>query len=259
MKLDGQITFGDVDAEYKAFVNKFKPKKTTDDCYTPPNIYEVVLDWCVEEYGIDRDNIIRPFWPNGNYEEEEYPDGCTVVDNPPFSIISQIVRTYNAAGIKYFLFAPYLTNFTTAKDCCHIITATSITYENGAEVGTSFLTNLDKYCLRSCPELGRRIKAENTKNLKTQKKQVPKYQYPYEVVTASALGYLAVHGEDFRVMPEDCHFVRSLDEQRAKGKSLFGGGFLLSERAAAERAAAECWTLSEREREIVKQLGGQGK
>ena len=28
--------------EYQAFVDKFKPKKTTDDCYTPKNIYEVV-------------------------------------------------------------------------------------------------------------------------------------------------------------------------------------------------------------------------
>lgn len=26
---------------YNAFVVKLKPKKTTDDCYTPPKIYEV--------------------------------------------------------------------------------------------------------------------------------------------------------------------------------------------------------------------------
>lgn len=25
--------------DYKAFVDKFKPKKTTDDCYTPQHIY----------------------------------------------------------------------------------------------------------------------------------------------------------------------------------------------------------------------------
>lgn len=30
---------------YGEFVNKFKPKLTTDDCYTPPKIYAVVLDW----------------------------------------------------------------------------------------------------------------------------------------------------------------------------------------------------------------------
>jgi hypothetical protein len=28
--------------EYEAFVDKFKPKKTTDDCYTPPDVYDTV-------------------------------------------------------------------------------------------------------------------------------------------------------------------------------------------------------------------------
>lgn len=28
--------------DYEGFVEKFKPKKTTDDCYTPPEIYEAV-------------------------------------------------------------------------------------------------------------------------------------------------------------------------------------------------------------------------
>lgn len=26
--------------EYEGFVDKFKPKKTTDDCYTPPAVYQ---------------------------------------------------------------------------------------------------------------------------------------------------------------------------------------------------------------------------
>ena len=30
--------------EYKGFVEKFKPKKTTDDCYTPLLIYEAVKE-----------------------------------------------------------------------------------------------------------------------------------------------------------------------------------------------------------------------
>ena len=29
---------------YEEFVEKFKIKKTTDDCYTPKNVYEIVLD-----------------------------------------------------------------------------------------------------------------------------------------------------------------------------------------------------------------------
>ena len=28
---------------YKEFVEKFKPKKTTDDCYTPPEIWDVIV------------------------------------------------------------------------------------------------------------------------------------------------------------------------------------------------------------------------
>lgn len=134
--LDQQITLGDVDTHYQAFVDKFKPKKTTDDCYTPENVYRVVLDWVVKEYGIDPNNIVRPFYPGGNYMTEDYPEGCTVVDNPPFSIISKIVNNYNRAGIKYFLFAPYLTNFTSKEKASHIITGTNITYENGADVPT---------------------------------------------------------------------------------------------------------------------------
>ena len=31
--------------DYGAFVEKFKPKKTTDDCYTPPEVYETIKDW----------------------------------------------------------------------------------------------------------------------------------------------------------------------------------------------------------------------
>ena len=56
-----------------------------------------------------------------------------------------------------------------------------------------------------------------------------------------------------------------MDEQRENGKAIYGGGFILSEKAAAEKAAAEKeaaekaaakkWELSEREREIVRNLG----
>lgn len=29
--------------DYEGFVEKFEPKKTTDDCYTPPKIYDTTL------------------------------------------------------------------------------------------------------------------------------------------------------------------------------------------------------------------------
>jgi len=34
-----QQTFADASPEYAAFLDKFKPKKTTDDCYTPAPVY----------------------------------------------------------------------------------------------------------------------------------------------------------------------------------------------------------------------------
>ena len=107
MRIDDQITLADLD--YEAFTNKFKPKKTTDDCYTPPTIYDTVLAWVIEEYGIDSGDVVRPFWPGENYLTYDFPDGCVVVDNPPFSMITQICKDFLRAGIKFFLFAPYLT------------------------------------------------------------------------------------------------------------------------------------------------------
>ena len=53
---------------YEEFVEKFKPKKTTDDCYTPPGVYAVIKDWACKEYGIDPAKIVRPFYPGGDYE-----------------------------------------------------------------------------------------------------------------------------------------------------------------------------------------------
>ena len=37
---------------YEEFVEKFKPKKTTDDCYTPPLVYDAVAEWVAKEYGL---------------------------------------------------------------------------------------------------------------------------------------------------------------------------------------------------------------
>ena len=75
---------------YEKFVDKFKPKLTTDDCYTPPKIYAAVRDWACAKYGIDPAKIVRPFYPGGDFEAFDYPDDCVVLDNPPFSILSKI-------------------------------------------------------------------------------------------------------------------------------------------------------------------------
>ncbi|MBQ5685393.1 MAG: hypothetical protein IIV27_07130, partial [Clostridia bacterium] len=128
--------------QYDDFVEKFKPKKTTDDCYTPPMVYDVIKDWAVRRYGLEGRPILRPFYPGGDYENEVYPEGCVVIDNPPFSILSNIERFYISNGIDFFLFGPGLTIFKPDPELSYVICALNIKYENGADVPTSFVTNM---------------------------------------------------------------------------------------------------------------------
>lgn len=251
-------------AEYEAFVDKFKPKLTTDDCYTPPEVYEAVKKWACAEYGIDPESVVRPFWPGGDYERFDYPDGCVVLDNPPFSILSKICAFYLDCSIPFFLFAPSLTAFSgrnVALRMNHIICGAEIVYENGAVVRTAFVTSYGgDIVAQTAPELSLavqdavdRIKAEKTRSL-------PKYDYPDNVVTAAMLQRYSKYGIDFKVRRDECAFIAKLDAQAEVKKSIFGGGLLLSsqkaaERAAAERAAARSWKLSDRELKLIEQLG----
>lgn len=270
---NNQFLLFDEPGEYEGFVGKFKPKKTTDDCYTPPEIYNVIAGYAIRRYNLGERPIVRPFWPGGDYKKTKYPADCVVLDNPPFSLLTDICTFYIKSGIKFFLFAPTLTCLVPSKlvtQCNHLICHTDITYENGVSVNTSFVTNLDEdgTIAESCPELGDLINETNARLVKAGKNTVPKYDYPDHVITAAKLNWYAAHGTVFRVRAPDAMFIRALDAQRERGKSLFGGGFLLSERAAAERAAAERaaaeraaaipWALSDREWEIVAGLGESG-
>lgn len=181
----GRDTEGESD-EYKEFVEKFEPKKTTDDCYTPQNVYDAVADWVAAEYGVDREKFMRPFYPGGDYQAELYPPGCVVVDNPPFSILAEICRFYVDKGIKFFLFAPALTLFSAdVPEICHICAGCSVTYENGAVVNTGFKTNLEKgVAVRTAPELTKAVRAADKENTKSDANLL-KYSYPWNVITAA--------------------------------------------------------------------------
>ena len=251
---------GERSEEYDAFVDKFKPKLTTDDCYTPQNIYETIRDWAVKHYGLQGAPVVRPFYPGGDYEHETYPDGCVVIDNPPFSILSQICRFYTERGIRFFLFAPALTLFSIAAGTCNYLPMSCrITYENGADVRTSFVTNLGDWKIETVPELWALVDAVNAQNTNDGAAELPGYTYPDCVMTpiriAPTSRWMAL-----RIPASDASFARALDAQREQGKAIYGASFLLSEKAAAENAAAEkreqfVWELSDREKAIVAALG----
>ena len=251
----------DDDEEYQEFLKKFQAKKTTDDCYTPDNIYDAVRDWAVDKYEIGNAAIVRPFYPGGDYKSEKYPAECVVIDNPPFSIISEICEWYTSKKIRFFLFAPTLTLLNIMRGSANYVACgCTVVYENGASVNTSFVTNMGGNKIVAAADLRGILDGENKKNLKKLHRELPKYSYPDEVLTATMLCYMTAHGVSLEIGGSDAHFIRALDAQKESGKSLFGSGFLLSKKAAAEKAAAEkddtyIWELSEREWEIVAGLG----
>ena len=131
------------------------------------------------------------------------------------------------------MFAPSLTNFAGGYDCCHIITGSGITYENGAQVETAFLTSLDNRLVVGCPELGQVIKEQNDINTK-RANPIPKYIYPSCVLTSAMVGYWAKHGVPYELDRKDALFIHALDSQRHAKKTIFGGG-VLAERKSNRR------------------------
>lgn len=224
-----QLNIFDDNPEYQAFVDKFKPKKTTDDCYTPPYIYDAVLNWVTKEYKIHGRTVVRPFYPGGDYENHEYPENCVVVDNPPFSILTRIIDTYNLRGIDYFLFAPALTCLSSAGNKCNaVITGSSIIYENGANVKTAFVTNMGDYKIHVSSELYELINNAQEEAKREKTVQLPKYEYPEELLTAALIQKIARYGQTLKIKQTDCFFTRTIDTQKSMVKPymVLGSCFL---------------------------------
>jgi hypothetical protein len=258
--------------DHDGFVEKFETKKTTDDCYTPKEVFDIVLNYVNEKCDIQGKRIIRPFFPGGDFESIEYPADCVVIDNPPFSIISKIVRFYIDQNVQFFLFAPHLTLFSSDVDCTHIVVGGNIIYENGAVVKTSFLSNM----FGDVKIVGDSELYEKFRELESSSKaNLPKYTYPANVVTVSSIQWMVEKGVSIQISKKDAAHCRGLASQKTHKKALFGSGFLVSEKAAAEKAAAEKaaaekaaaekaaaekvnhieWALSEKEWRIIQRLG----
>ena len=258
------------DEEYQEFLEKFKLKKTTDDCYTPEIVYNEIVDWVEKRYSVKKSDFVRPFYPGGDYKKYQYKKSDIVVDNPPFSILAEIIRFYIGKGIRFFLFCPHLTQFSSSssKACC-LCVGVPITYENGANVNTSFVTNMEnpEIQFKSEPSLYAVVKAANDTNLKQKKRELPKYFYDKHIITTPFLSSLSRYGIEFSVPCAECEGISRLDAQKQFGKAIFGKGYIVSDRIVAEREKAERekaerekverWELSDREWAIVARLNSR--
>lgn len=249
--------------EYYDWLSKFETKKTTDDTFTPPAVYDVVVDY-VNNHIVNLDGlkVVRPFYPNGDYTDlSQYDDNSIVIDNPPFSIMSQICQFYQQHGIQFFLFAPALVVFSAFrlnKGLTAIIASATIEYANGAKVPTNFITNLT-------PHLTAKTAPELHQALQIKKANLPKYQYPANVVMVNTLQKLVKNGLDFEVSADNSCFISQLDSQKASKKTVFGGGLLVCDNTVKAlqnkvlqnkvlQNKAIVWQLSQNERQLIKNL-----
>lgn len=272
-KLDKEVFSKHDTPEHEAFLAKFKPKRTTDDCYTPPEIYDVILKWvqarCPQIAGL---KVVRPFYPGGDYTKEDYTD-AVVIDNPPFSILAEIKRFYHYHDVPYFLFAPALTLFTSdGKGSNYIIANANITYANGANVRTGFISNLfGSKAIILAPDLMQEI--EEVERSRNKVNSLPSYAYPKNVISSALLSKHVNAGVEMEIDRSEVSFIRKLDSQEGTGKAIFGAGFLVSDEVAdeLEERFVRCkelnaskpseaineveWALSDREKLIIKLLG----
>lgn len=256
----GDMPVNEDSEAYARWLEKFKTVKTTDDCYTPPQVYDAVLAWVRKRHGIPADApIVRPFYPGGNYEAYDYPPGCVVVDNPPFSISTQVVRHYMARKIRFFLFSNGLTllnamsprGFRFAETGVGVVvTVSQVRYRNGAVVNTGFVTNMGENAVECAPDLARAIRdAMGGGGEKRSAVVKSGYALPPSVATMKDLMKLARYGAGFGVPKGEALFVKGVGGRVRK--NIMGGGLLLS-RQSAEKMKEALMSIDRKDANIVR-------
>ncbi|WRF01554.1 hypothetical protein KVE47_01055 [Helicobacter pylori] len=172
--------------DYDTWLNNLRKNvKTSDDTFTPTLVYEEVLKYINEKIiPIDSIEIQRPFYPGGDYQKDAktYNEKSVVIDNPPFSIFSEILDFYIKNNIKFFIFTNGLTIFNHLNKDVHLLCPyITIEYDNGAKVNTCFIHNLLPKGVTISGDLRNRLEALNKQNKPKRKK----YTYPNEVLSVA--------------------------------------------------------------------------
>ena len=236
--------------DYESFIAKFTEKpKTTDECWTPNDVYEAVVRYVGTVTNLTDKVILRPFYPGGDYINAEYPDNGVVIDNPPFSIFTKIVRFYTDNSIPFFLFGNGMTIGTAFRYCTAVIINNSVTFSNGAVIRINFASNLYGDMLAvTAPALDKAIKACPSQNTKV---NLPIYNYPEELVSISDLMIIAKGGIEFSISRSEGVPVENIDNH--PNRKLFGSHLLVTAAKAAAKAAIHV-ELSPREKNIINNL-----
>lgn len=226
--------------DYESYVAKFQGgPKTTDDTYTPRDVYEAVLRYVGEVYDLSDKLILRPFYPGGDYENAEYPENGVVIDNPPFSLFVPIVEFYTARNIPFFIFGSGLTITNCCRYCTAVIIAETITFDNGAKVKCNFASNLfGDTMIMTAPKLDEYIRACKSQETK---KPLARIGYPEQVLSCGQMQTICNGGIEFSVKRSECEIIRRLDRlnSNAHKGGLFGYHFMLNSKKTAEKEEAK--------------------
>ena len=227
--------------DYESYVAKFQDNgpKTTDDTYTPRDVYEAVLRYVGEVYDLSDKLILRPFYPGGDYENAEYPENGVVIDNPPFSLFAPIVEFYTARNIPFFIFGSGLTITSCCRYCTAVIIAETITFDNGAKVKCNFASNLfGNTMIMTAPKLDEYLRACPSQDTKV---QLAKIGYPEQVLSCSQMQAICKGGIEFSVSRDECEIIRRLDNlsSNAHKGGLFSYHFMLNSKKTAEKEEAK--------------------
>ena len=238
--------------DYESFLAKFADSpKTTDDCFTPQDVYQAVVDYVGTIIDMSDKVVLRPFFPGGDYENAEYPYNGIVIDNPPFSMFLPIVKFYTARKIPFFLFGPGMTIVWASKYCTVICINNNITFENGAKIQCNFASNLfgDTVAM-TAPRLSQAIAACPSQIIKPKNAQ---YAYPDNMLCVSDLQAICKGGVDFAVSREETHMIDKMD-LHPKKCNIFGTRFIISDDVVERKKKA----LEKSKEEQVKEQAKAG-
>jgi hypothetical protein len=117
---------------------------------------------------------------------------------------------------------------------------------------------------RADARLYRMVDEANLKNLNEEKRRMPRYTWPKEVIMSPFLHKCSQYGIDFTLKKHQVQLIEELEQQRELGKSIYGKGYLvndevlhqreIAEKEIAEKEDAYVWELSDKERDIIAQL-----
>lgn len=250
---------------YKYCVTNGRNLNTQDECYTPPAVYDAVLDYAVERYNLQGKHVVRPFIPGGDYTKYVYTKNDVVIDNPPFSITTKIVNWYIDHNIPFFLFINGLYGVSLSRGlhgkATVIATNAPVSFYHKLDnklIRLGFVTNLEpkNIIIRGDATLTNRL------NGLVKKKPFKRYHYPDNFLKNSDILAALQRNVELKLTTNNSLFEDNLDYHKAHHLSVFGGGYLVNDQLYAEfkeslkhdLPGTYCVTLSTREQKIIEEL-----